>query len=114
MTVTYSTQWGHVFVDELEGVYVATARKPEHQALPTTRYGMPWDRWEKRFPQADNVGPTQAVIAALLQGQGYPDGQSGRGAVAAMVAAARSAELGSHPVRLSELGDYEHTRFPWA
>jgi predicted dehydrogenase len=114
MTVTYAAQWGHLWVDELEGRYWATARKPEHQALPTTRYGMPWDRWETRFPQADNVGPTQAVIAALLQGQGYPDGQAGRCAVAAMVAAARSVELGSRPVRLSELGDYEHTRFPWA
>lgn len=114
MTVTYAAQWGHLFVDELEGSYWATARKPEHQALPNTRYGMPWDRWERRFPQADNVGPTQAVMAALLQGHGYPDGQAGRGAVAAMVAAARSVELGSRPVRLSELGDYEHTRFPWA
>jgi predicted dehydrogenase len=114
MTVTYAAQWGHLFVDELEGSYWATARKPEHQALPVTRYGMPWDRWETRFPQADNVGPTQAVIAALLQRHGYPDGQAGLAAVAAMAAAARSVELGSHPVRLDELGVYENTRFPWA
>jgi predicted dehydrogenase len=114
MTVTYAAQWGHVFVDELEGTYLATARQPEHQALPVTRYGMPWDRWETRFPQADNVGPTQAVIAALLRGHDYPDGQAGRAAVAAMAAAARSVELGSRPVRLDELGAYENTRFPWA
>lgn len=114
MTVTYAAQWGHMFVDELEGAYWATARKPEHQALPVTRYGMPWDRWEVRFPQADNVGPTQAVIGALLAGQGYPDGPAGRAAVAAMAAAARSVALGSRPVRLDDLGEHESTRFPWA
>jgi predicted dehydrogenase len=114
MTVTYAAQWGHLFVDELEGTYWATARKPEHQTLPVTRYGMPWDRWETRFAQADNVGPTQAVISALLRGGGFPDGHAGRSAVAAMAAAARSVELGNRPVRLDELGAFEATRFPWA
>lgn len=114
MTVTYAARFGHLFVDELEGVYCATARKPEHQDLPVTRYGMPWDRWEVRFPQADNVGPTQAVIQALLAGQAYPDGAAGRGAVAALVAAARSVALGNRPVRLDDLGDYVTKRFPWA
>lgn len=114
MTATYATRFGHIFVDELEGVYLATARKPEHQGMPVTRYGMPWDRWEVRFPQADNVGPTQAVIAALLEGLDYPDGQAGRGAVAALAAAWRSAENGSVPVRTGELGEYQGKRFPWA
>jgi predicted dehydrogenase len=114
MTVTYAARYGHIFADELEGLYCATARKPEHQEMPVTRYGMPWDRWEVRFPQADNVGPTQAVIAALLKGEGFPDGRAGRGAVAALAAAWCSAERGSKPVRIGELGDYETKRFPWA
>ncbi len=114
MTVTYAAQWGHLFADELEGTYWATARKPEHQSMPPTRYGMSWDRWETRFPQADNVGPTQAVMQALLAGSGYPDGRDGRGAVAALAAASRSVELGNRPVRLEDLGEHRDKRFPWA
>ncbi|MCZ2175324.1 MAG: Gfo/Idh/MocA family oxidoreductase [Burkholderiales bacterium] len=114
MTVTYAARYGHIFVDELEGVYYATARKPEHRDMPVTRYGMPWDRWEVRFPQADNVGPTQAVIEALLKGKDYPDGRSGRNAVAALAAAWRSAEQGSGMVRVDDLGEYANKRFPWA
>jgi hypothetical protein len=60
------------------------------------------------------VGPTQAVIQALLAGQAYPDGAAGRGAVAALVAAARSVALGNRPVRLDDLGDDVTKRFPWA
>jgi len=114
MTVTYATRFGHIFVDELEGVYVATARKPEHQEMPVTRYGMPWDRWEVRFPQADNVGPTQAVIQALLQGENYPDGLAGRNAVAAVAAAWQSAEQGGKPVRVGASPEYDKKRLPWA
>lgn len=114
MTVTYAARHGHMFVDELEGVCLATARKPEHLALPATRYGMPWDRWERRFPQADNVGPTQAVMQALLSGADCPSGASGRHAVAALAAAWRSAEHGSCPVSVSDLGDDRERRFPWA
>ena len=50
MTAMYATRFGHMFVDEFEGICYATARKPEHQSMPVTRYGMPWDRWERRFP----------------------------------------------------------------
>jgi len=114
MTVTYACRYGHILVDELEGAYVATARKPEHRAQPTTRYGMPWDRWEGRFPQADNVGPTQAVMAALLAGEDYPSGDAGRHAVAALAAAYRSADEGHRPVGLHELGAYRARHFPWA
>jgi predicted dehydrogenase len=114
MTVTYAAAYGHILVDELEGVYAATARKPEHQAQPPSRYGMPWDRWERRFPAADNVEPTRAVMAALLAGVDFPDGSDGRRAVAALAAAYRSAENGHLPVSAAELGDYYRRRFAWA
>jgi predicted dehydrogenase len=114
MTAMYATRFGHMFVDEFEGLCLATARKPEHQALPVTRYGMPWDRWERTFPQADNVGPTQAVMAALLEGHDYPDGRDGRNVVAALAAAYKSAESGSSPVNLADLGEFERRQFPWA
>ena len=114
MTVMYAAQYGHLFVDELEAVCIATARKPEHLAQPPTRYGMPWDRWERRFPQADNVGPTQAVMRALLAGDDVPSGLSGRQTVAALAAAWRSAEHGHTPVAVTDLGADATRRFPWA
>ncbi|HEX7282432.1 MAG TPA: Gfo/Idh/MocA family oxidoreductase [Vicinamibacterales bacterium] len=114
MTVMYAARFGHLFVDEFEGLCLATARKPEHQSMPVTRYGMPWDRWERRFAQADNVGPTEAVMRALLDGSGYPNGTDGRNVVAALAAAYKSAASGNVPVNVDSLGDYEGRRFPWA
>lgn len=114
MTVTYAARFGHIFVDELEAIAIATARKPEHQSMPANRYGMPWDRWERRFPQADNVRPTQAVMQALVEGGGYPSGASGRHAVAALAAAYRSADRAGCPVSLDDLGEDRARRFPWA
>ena len=114
MTAMYAARFGHLFVDEFEGLCLATARKPEHHALPVTRYGMPWDRWERRFPQADNVGPTEAVMRALLDGSGYPNGADGRNVVAALAAAYKSAASGNVPVNVVALGDYERRNFPWA
>lgn len=114
MTAMYAARYGHLFVDEFEGLCYATARKPEHQAMPVTRYGMPWDRWERRFPQADNIGPTEAVMRALLAGADYPSGADGRNVVAALAAAYRSADAGHAPVNVTELGEYRRQQFPWA
>lgn len=114
MTAMYAARFGHLFVDEFEGICYATARKPEHQSMPVTRYGMPWDRWEKKFPQADNVGPTEAVMRALIDGKDFPSGRDGRNVVAALAAAYRSAASGNCPVAVADLGDYERQHFPWA
>ena len=114
MTAMYAARFGHLFVDEFEGLCLATARKPEHQSMPVTRYGMPWDRWERRFAPADNVGPTEAVMRALLDDRGYPTGTDGRHVVAALAAAYQSAATGHTPVNVSDLGEFERRRFPWA
>ncbi len=114
MTAMYATRFGHLFVDEFEGICYATARKPEHQSMPVTRYGMPGDRWEKKFPQADNVGPTEAVMRALLKGDDFPSGRDGRNVVAALAAAYKSASTGHAPVAVNDLGAYARQQFPWA
>jgi predicted dehydrogenase len=114
MTAMYAARFGHMFVDEFEGICYATARKPEHQSMPVTRYGMPWDRQELRFPQADNVGPTEAVMRALLSGHDYPSGRDGRNVVAALAAAYQSAASGNVPVNVADLGAGERQQFPWA
>jgi predicted dehydrogenase len=114
MTAMYATRFGHMFVDEFEGICYATARKPEHQSMPVTRYGMPWDRAERKFPPADNVGPTEAVMRALLDGNDYPSGRDGRNVVAALAAAYKSAASGHAPVNVADLGADERRQFPWA
>jgi hypothetical protein len=82
--------------------------------MAVTRYGMPWDRWERRFPQADNVGPTEAVMRALLDGRGYPSGGDGRNVVAALTAAYKSVASGHVPVNVADLGADARQQFPWA
>jgi predicted dehydrogenase len=114
MTVTYAARRGHVIVDELEGVYYAVCRKPEHRDLAATRFGMPWERREHMFPQADNVGPTSAVLTALITGNNEPTGEDGRAVVAALAAAYRSHDEGGRPVRVAD-NQSDHDRvFPWA
>jgi predicted dehydrogenase len=114
MTTMYAGEFGHVFVDELEGEAIVTTRKPEHRGQPMTRYGMPWDRRSVRFPQADNVKPTRAVYEALAAGAGYPSGADGRRVIAALAACYASAENGGGTVALESIPDAAARSFPWA
>lgn len=114
MTVTYAGEYGHIFVDELEGEAIITSRIPEHRGQPTTRYGMPWARQTRRFPQADNVAPTKAVMAALLSGSGYPDGASGKKIVSSLAACYVSAETGHVPAVVESDGAVATRQFSWA
>lgn len=114
MTVTYATELGHIFCDELEGVYYATSRKPEHRSMPPTRYGMPWERHQHTFEAATNQGTTASVIRALIKGEDYPTGENGRDVVATLVAAHKSAAQGGIPADVSSLGHDYHRIFPWA
>lgn len=114
MTVTYATAWGHIICDELEGRLDITARKPEHQSMPPTRYGMPWDRWEERFTGLDNVSATRPVIEALVGGGSYPEGGHGRDVIRCLVAAAVSSENGGALVSVDALGDATTRVFAWA
>lgn len=114
MTVTYACAWGHAFVDELQGTAIVTTRKPEHRDAPNTRFGMPWDRQEITFPQADNVGPTKAVMEALLAGENYPDGDTGHRIVAALAGAYASADRDGAPVDIGVDLETKQRKFPWA
>jgi predicted dehydrogenase len=114
MTVLYATQYGHIFVDEFEGECWATARKSENKNQPSSRYGMPWDRWQITFPPADNTQPTKCVLEALITDGDFPSAAAGRNVVAALAAAYKSFDNASTAVKLSNLGDYHDRRFPWA
>lgn len=114
MTSFYAGRNGHLFVDEFAGEMILTQRLAEHRELPTTRYGMPWERRRLEFPAADNIEPTRGVLAALLAGKEYPSGEVGRLAVAVLVAAYVSVERGHAPVRLDDPGLPVERAFPWA
>jgi len=114
MHVTYAGPYGRLDVDELGGQAKLVVRKPEHRAVPTTRYGMPWD--ERSFPvtPADSVAPTRAVLSAMLQGEDFPDGEAGRMAVEVLVAAYQSHEEGGRTIDLATAKLPRDRTFPWA
>ncbi len=114
MHVTYAGPYGRLDIDELGGNANLVVRKPEHRAVPTTRYGMPWD--ERRFPitPADSVAPTRSVLSALLEGQNFPDGADGRMAVEVLAAAYQSHEEGGRTIELANANLPRERTFPWA
>ncbi len=114
LLVTYACRHGRISVDELTGHMTWCHRKDEHRALPTTRYGMPWEEGHQAIAPADAVAPTRAVLQALLEEADYPTGAQGRLAVAALVAAYLSDETGHVPVELSAAESHAAREFPWA
>lgn len=114
MKVIYSGRHGQLVVDELAGTMYLAVREGEYRNLPTTRYAMPWvDRVYKIEP-ADTVGPTRAVLDALLHDKNPPTGEDGRLAVAVLVAAYVSDENGHIPVRLDDANLPRERVFSWA
>lgn len=111
--VVYAGRNGVVVADELAGKVWVSARSPEDRALPTTRYGTPAVGQEIRVPPADDMGPSRAVLNALITGDTPPTGSDGRHAVAVLVAAYQSHDQGHVPVRVDDGLDRERV-FPWA
>lgn len=111
--VVYACRHGQILVDELAGHVRAIHRQAEYRDLPTTRYGMPADEFQRKIAQAEVTGPTLALWKAMLAEGSYPDGDSGRHAVAALVAANISGESDGRAVALT--GGLPSTRtFAWA
>lgn len=113
LQVIYGCRYGQIFVDELSGYVRYMHRQAEYRDLPTTRYGMPAEQNILTIAPADVIGPTQAVWSAMLANRSYPDGECGRHAVRALVAANVSGERGGALVSMDEVSDSDRT-FPWA
>jgi len=111
--VVYAGPYGVLTVDELAGRARMVVRKPEHRAMPTTRYGMPWEERRFEMAPADVIQPSRAVLEALLRRSDYPTGEDGRAAVAVLVAAHLSDERGGDQVNVDETLPKERL-FPWA
>ena len=114
MKAIYSGPHGQLVVDELAGTMHLAVREEQHRDLPTTRYGMPWEDTVQKIQPADSVGPTRAVLEALLHDEDPPSGEDGRLAVAALVAAYVSDENGHIPVRLDDSHLPLDRTFPWS
>jgi predicted dehydrogenase len=111
--VIYACRNGQILVDELAGHVRAIHRRAEYRDLPTTRYGMPADEFQRKIAQAEVTGPTVALWRAMLADGSFPDGDSGRHAVAALVAANLSGESGGRAVALAS-GLPSERSFAWA
>jgi predicted dehydrogenase len=114
MLVVYAGPYGHLVVDELAGTMHLTVREEQYRSLPTTRYGMPNIKSVHSIAQADSVAPTKSVLDALINNKNPPSGEDGRRAVAALVAAYVSDEMGHMPVKLDEIDLPGDRIFPWA
>jgi predicted dehydrogenase len=112
LQVIYGCRNGQIFVDEIAGHVRAIVRKPEHRNEPTTRYGMPCDELISQIAPVEVIAPTQSVWKALLAKENYPDGECGRHALSALVAAHTSNENGNTPIGLNRL-DLKR-KFSWA
>lgn len=114
MKVIYSGLYGQLVVDQLAGTMYLAVREEQYRNLPTTRYAMPWVESVHKIEPADTVGPSQAVLDALLHDKNPPTGEDGRLAVAVLVAAYVSDENGHIPVRLDDANLPRERAFPWA
>ena len=114
MKVVYSGPYGQLVVDELAGTMYLAVRGDRYRDMPSTRYGMPSVESVQKISPADSVGPTRAVLEALLDDDDPPTGEDGRMAVAALVAAYVSDENGHIPVSLGDSALPLDRVFPWA
>lgn len=111
--VIYGCRNGQILVDELAGFVRGIHRLPEYRDLPTTRYGMGANEFQRKIAQADVTKPTEHLWRAMLSGGAYPTGEDGRHAVAALVAANLSGENAGRMVALGNGLPIER-KFMWA
>lgn len=109
----YACRNGMITVNELTGELLLTEREEQYRKLPTTRYGMPAVNTRRAIQPAEVIDTSAAVLKALLHDVNSVSGEDGRRVVELLVAAYKSAEQGSMPVRLD--GKLDRGRvFPWA
>jgi predicted dehydrogenase len=112
--VIYTGPYGQLVVDELAGNMKMITRDEKYRNLPSTRYGMPAIEKTFTIEPADAVGPSRAVLNALLNKANFPSGEEGRLAVSVLVGAYVSDENGHRPVRIDEEPLPRERVFPWA
>jgi predicted dehydrogenase len=110
----YAGPYGQLRVDELAGEMTLSVRDAQDRALPLTRYGTQPIRTSHAIPPAEVIESSAAVLHALVEQNDYPDGETGRLAVAVLVAAYQSHERGHVAVDLERDGLARDREFPWA
>jgi predicted dehydrogenase len=114
MIAIYAGRHGRLTIDELTGRAHLVMRRPEHRAMSTIRYGMPWEEEEFSIAPADAVEPSRAVFTALLAGEDFPNATIARQAVEVLVACYRSDEQDGRIVHLDRDQLPRDRVFPWA
>jgi predicted dehydrogenase len=114
VNVIYAGPYGQLVVNELAGNMKLITRDEEYRHLPSTRYGMPAVEKSFQIEPADVIGPSRAVLNALLNKTNFPTGEDGRLAVSVLVGAYVSDENGHRPVRINEEPLPRGRIFPWA
>jgi len=113
LQVIYSGRNGQVFINEITGEMIASMRKSEHRALPTTRYGMPDEFIREYISPVEVIDSTVKVLTALISGENIVEAGHGMSAIRTLVAAYSSSEKGGSPIRLDAKLNTKLI-FPWA
>jgi predicted dehydrogenase len=111
--VIYAGRYGVLVFDELAGTMSLSVREEQYRNLPTARYGMPAVAKTLAVPPTEYETLMPRIFKSLLEGDDFPSGADGRGAVGALVAAYVSDENGHRPVLLDDQLPLER-KFPWA
>lgn len=112
--VVYVGAFGQLTVDEATGLMRLNYREAAHRSQPTTRYLTPFKVCQHQFDPSDVVGPTRAVLEALLIGGDFPTGENGRSAIQVLSAAHLSDERGNRSVRVDDGSIDRERAFSWA
>lgn len=105
---------GTLMVDQQAGMMHLSTRLEENRDLPTTRFWTPAAVSADRFEPDDAIASSRGVLEALALGDGYPDGEAGRTAVAVIVAAHVSHEAGGIAIDPAGPDLPRDRRFAWA
>jgi predicted dehydrogenase len=114
MNFIFAARYGQIIFDPFTGRLAARVRKAEYRALPTTRYAMPSDSFDRTFAPVNVVQSTRLLLQALFNGDSYPTGEDGRAAVMTLVAAYLSAERGGILTAVDRNLLPADRSFPWA
>lgn len=98
VVVVYTFEFGKITVNELLGEAIINVRSQEFFELPSTRYGSPDSRFEKRFASINLVDSTSLIYSNLIHGGDYPTWEDGAYAVQCSMAAILSSNEGGKPI----------------
>lgn len=114
IVTSYVGKYGQIALNNLTGDALIAHRKEECRDRPTTLYGLPAENVTHKYQSSDLVVRARKTMEALLDGRGYPDGETILRTIEILVGAYVSNQENSRSVNVSGETLPENQVFPWA